>query len=61
MDINNYSYDGKFEGNIFILGQTGCGTTTFKQNLGKNKIFGQTKDVMWLTKITLSKQREQSI
>ena len=30
----NYNYDAKFEGNIL----TGCGKTSFVQNLGKNKI-----------------------
>ena len=28
-----YTYDGKFEGNILIVGQAGCGKTTFVQNL----------------------------
>ena len=27
--VVEYSYDGKFEGNILIVGQTGCGKTTF--------------------------------
>ena len=27
MDEVNYSYDGKFEGNILIVGRTGCGKT----------------------------------
>ena len=33
----NYSYNAKFEGNILIVGRTGCGKTTFVQNLDKNK------------------------
>ena len=36
MDEIEYSYDGKFEGNILIVGRTGCGKTTFFQNLAKN-------------------------
>ena len=36
----DYSYDGKFEGNILIVGRTGCGKTTFIEKLGKNKLFG---------------------
>ena len=32
MDVN-YCYDGKFEGNILIVGQTGCGKTTFIKNI----------------------------
>ena len=35
-----YSYNRNFEGNILIVGRTGCGKTTFIQNLGKNKMFG---------------------
>lgn len=37
----NYSYNGKFEGNILVVGRTGCGKTTFIQKLGKNKMFGK--------------------
>ena len=38
MDANvNYFYDAKFEGNIPIVGQTGCGKTTFVQSLAKKK------------------------
>ena len=33
----NYIYNAKFEGNILIVGRTGCGKTTFVQNLDKNK------------------------
>ena len=61
MEINSYEYDGKFEGNILLLGQTACGKTTFIQNLAKNKLFGQIKDVTWLTKIIISKKREDNI
>ena len=42
MDKVNYMYDGKFEGSILNVGRTGCGKTTFVQNLGKNKLFGET-------------------
>ena len=37
----NYTYDGKFNGNILIVVRTGCGKTTFIQKLGKNKMFGE--------------------
>ena len=43
MSEMNYSYDAKFEGNILIVGRTGCGKSTFAQNLGKNKILGKTR------------------
>ena len=42
MDEVNYTYDGKFEGNVFIVGRTGCGKKTIVQNLGKNNLFGNT-------------------
>ena len=61
MDEIKYMYDGKFEGNILILGRTGCGKTTFVQNLGKNKMFGDVKEVYWVSKIELSKDREENI
>ena len=61
MDEIKYTYDGKFEGNILIVGRTGCGKTTFVQNLGKNKMFGDVKEVYWVSKIELSKDREENI
>ena len=30
---------------MLIVGQTGCGKTTFIQNLAKNKMFGELKNV----------------
>ena len=41
----NYSFDAKFEGNILVVGKTGCGKTTFVKNLGKNKMFGKINKV----------------
>ena len=61
IDEINYSYDGKFEGNILIVARTGCGKTTFVQNLGKNKLFGNVKEIYWISKIELSKDREDNI
>ena len=51
-----YSYNGKFEGNILIVGQTGCGKTTFIQNIAKNNLFGELKEIFWISKISLSKE-----
>ena len=53
MDVN-YMYDGKFNENILIVGQTGCDKTTFTQNLAKNKMFAKLKEIFWLSKIMLS-------
>ena len=43
MDVS-YPYDGKFEGNVLIVGQTGFRKTTFIQKLAKNKMFGGLKE-----------------
>ena len=60
MDVN-YTYDGKLNRNILTAGQTGCGKTAFIQNLSKNKMFRKMKEILWLSKATLSKDREQNI
>ena len=57
----NYTYVVKFEGNILVVGRTGCGKTTFVQNLVKNQIFGDIKEVLWISKISLSTERENNI
>ena len=54
-------YDGKFFGDILVVGQTGCGKTTFVQSLGKNKIFVDIKTVDWISKIELSQAREEQL
>ena len=51
----NYNHDTKFEGNILVVGRNGCGKRTFVQNLEKNKMFGNLKEVIWVSKILLSK------
>ena len=52
---NKYSFNGQFEGNILVVGRTGCGKTTFIQNLGKSKLFGKNfNEVFWVSKIILS-------
>ena len=51
MDEIDYTYNEKFEGNIFVVGRTGCKKTTFVLNLGKNKI----------SKIELSAKTEDSV
>ena len=54
----NYTYHRKFTDNIFVLGQTGCGKKIFVQNLTRNKKFGKLESVGWISKITLSRNRE---
>ena len=43
-----YSYDGRFDGNILVVGRTGCGKTTFVKNLAKDQLFGDIKKVFWI-------------
>ena len=57
----NYIYDGKFEGNILVVRRTGCGKTTFVQNLAKNEMFRNIKEVNLVSRILLSKEREDQI
>ena len=57
-----YTYDGQFDGNILVVGRIGCGKTTFIEKLGRNKLFGtQINDVLWVSKIVLSEEREELI
>ena len=46
----NCQYDTKFTDNILVVGQTGCGKTTFVQNLAQNKMFSKLKSVNWISK-----------
>ena len=58
----DYFYNGKFEGNILVVGLTECGKTTTIQNLGKNNMFGkELAEVFWVSKIVLTKEREDFI
>ena len=56
-----YIYDGKFEGNILVVGRTGYGKTTFVQNLAKNEMFRNITELNWASKTLLSKEREDQI
>ena len=57
----DYSYGGKFEGNVLIVGQTGCGKVTFIQKLARNNLFGELKEIFWISRIPLSAEREKNI
>ena len=58
---NNFMYDGAFNGNMLIVGQTRCGKISFVQKLRKNKMFGSIESVDWISKIELSTARENQI
>ena len=57
MDRVEYAYNWKFEGNILIVGQTVCSKKTFVQNLAKNDLFDELKEIFWISKISLSLER----
>ena len=60
--FGQYTYDGKFEENVLIVGRTGCGKTTFIQKLTQNKMFGNDiVNVFWVSKIYLDPYREEAI
>ena len=55
----HFQYNAMFTDDILVLGQTGCGKTSFVQSLGKNKIFGSNLlSVDWVSKINLTKNQE---
>ena len=59
--MQNYIYDGKFSGNILVLGRTECGKTTFEQKLALNNFFGELKKAEWVSGISITKEREAEI
>ena len=57
----SYVYNGKFNGNILVVGRTGCGKTAFVQKLAINKLFGELVKAEWVSYIKLDKQREAEL
>ena len=54
--MENDVFDGKFGGNILIIGRTECGKTTFVQKLSLNNFFDDFKKVKWVSGIRLAKE-----
>ena len=46
--MDNEIYDGKFVGNILIVGRTACGKTFFTQKLATNTLFVKLKKTEWV-------------
>ena len=58
---SKYIYDGKFRGNILVLGRTECGKTSFVQKLVLYDFFGKLKNAKWVSGIQLNESREAEI
>ena len=55
----NFTYGTTFSDNILVVGQMGCGKTSFVKSLSKSKIFGDgLLNADWASKINLTKARE---
>ena len=54
-------YNGQFNGNILLVGRTGCGKTTFLEKLAINKFFGDIVKTDWVSGIEIDTSREAEI
>ena len=61
MNKENRIYSGKFNGNILLVGRTGCGKTTFLEKLAINKFFGSIIKTEWVSGIEIDTAREAQI
>ena len=57
----NDIYNGQFNGNILLVGRTGCGKTTFFEKLALNKFFGEIVKTEWVSGIETDASREVEI
>ena len=58
MSFANEIYNGQFNGNILVVGRTGCGKTTFLEKLAINKFFGNIIKTEWVSGIEIDTSRE---
>ena len=54
-------YSGQFNGNILLVGRTGCGKTTFLEKLAINKFLGDIIKTEWVSGIEIDTSREAEI
>ena len=61
MALNNDIYNGQFNGNILVVGRSGCGKTTFLEKLALNNFFGDLVKTEWVSGKEIDKKREAEI
>ena len=61
MNLSKDIYNGQFNGNILVVGRTGCGKTTFLENLAINKFFGDIIKTEWVSGIEIDSARKAEI
>ena len=61
MNTGNSIYNGQFNGNILVVGRTGCGKTTFLEKRAINKFFGNIIKTEWVSGIEIDTSREAEI
>ena len=54
-------YNGQFNGNILLVGRTGCGKSTFLEKLAINKFLGDIIKTEWASGIEIDTSREAEI
>ena len=53
--------NGQFNGNILVVGRTGCGKTTFLEKLAINKFFVEIVKTEWISRFEIDSVREAEI
>ena len=53
--------DGKISGNVLLHGSTCSGKTTLAREMASNSMFGELREVYWISKLQPPKQREGEI
>ena len=61
MNVSKDTYNGQFNGNILVVGRTGCGKTTFLEKLAINNFFGEIIKTEWVSGIQIDSAREAEI
>ena len=60
MDEIKYSYDGKFEVNILVVGRTSFGKIPFEQNLGKKVVWRRKNGLLDIENYSLTRERRKN-